>query len=308
MVVNNWLYLLLGVGLGLGSGWLLGRSKSHTKTFSPTKEVSDDVSTLSKQLQQTQQAYQLAHEMSQFKAGFLVRTSHELRSPLNSLIGLHQLILADLCDDHAEERNFVAQAHSCAMNLMKLLDRVLDVARVEHGTNILEVQPVQLAQMLQEVYQLTSLLAANRSFNLQLRPCEPDIYVLVDPRWLRQVLVNLIDSCIEQMQEGSIYIAAEPQSVTEAVHIWLDVRPSISAWSEPMDLMQSEQASPEAVLSNATLSPGLNFLLNQSLLKSMQGCLKILAVPTQTDESSTRIEVTIPLLIPETAFPDQEEN
>lgn len=309
---NNWLYLLLGLGLGLGSGWLLGRSKKSIsatyETFSPAKEVSNDVSDLLKQLKQTQQAYQLAHQMSQFKAGFLVRTSHELRSPLNSLIGLHQLILADLCDDQAEERNFVAQAHSCALNLMKLLDGVLDVARVEHGTSSPEVQPVQLAHMLQEVYQLTSLLAANRSFTLQLLPCDPDIYVLADPRWLRQVLVNLVDTCIGQMQEGSIYVATEPQSVTEVVHIWLDVQPSISAWSEPIDLIQLEHASPESVLPNATLSPGLSLLLNQSLLESMQGCLKILAVPTHTDESSTRIELTIPLLISETAFPEQEEN
>lgn len=312
MIGNNWIYLLVGLGLGVGSGWLFGRLRKPVSAMPSdstlaSKNPDHDVPALLEQLEQTQMAYQLAQQMGQFKAGFLVRTSHELRSPLNSLIGLHQLILADLCDDHTEERNFVAQAHGCALKLVKLLDQVLDVARVEHGTDNLEIQPLQLAPVLQEVYHLTTTLAANCNFTLQLLPFAPDIYVLADPRWLRQVLVNLVDACIQQMQEGSICIAAESQPISEVVQIWLDVQPSISTWSEPMDLIQSAHTSPELISTN-TLSPGLSLLLNQTLLENMQGRLKILTVPTAADDSSTRIELTIPLLIPETAFPEQEEN
>lgn len=326
---SNWVYLL--IGMGLGSLWVIGRrnnkplttlppadaltrtieepatntSVDHSEeSLSPLKESNYDMSL--EQLKQTQLAYQLAHQMSEFKAGFLVRTSHELRSPLNSLIGLHQLILADLCDDPAEERTFVAQAHSCALKLVKLLDEILDVARVEHGTGNLEIQPLQLAHMLQEVYQLTYMLAANRNFPLELSPADPEIYVLADPRWLRQVLVNLVNACIIQMQEGSICLAVEP--VTDVVHIWIDVQPSISAWSEPMDLFESEHTSDESADANATLSSGLSLLLNQTLLESMQGSLKFLAIPVEADESFSRIEVTIPWVIPEAAFPEQEEN
>jgi signal transduction histidine kinase len=51
--------------------------------------------------------YWRAIELAQFKAGFLARTSHELRSPLNGMISGLQLILSDLCDDAAEEREYV---------------------------------------------------------------------------------------------------------------------------------------------------------------------------------------------------------
>jgi len=80
---------------------------------------------------------------------------------------VHQLILSDLCD-RAEERKFLAQAHESALKLVKLMDEILNVARTEHATNHLEIQPLQLAQVLQEVYDLTHLLAANSNFPLQV--------------------------------------------------------------------------------------------------------------------------------------------
>ena len=82
--------------------------------------MNDEIEALKEELKQTELALQMAAQMSQFKGGFLARTSHELRSPLSSLIGLHQLIVSDLCDDPEEEREFVAQAYQYALKLMGL--------------------------------------------------------------------------------------------------------------------------------------------------------------------------------------------
>jgi len=304
---SNWIYLGVGVGLGLGSSWLLGRSKKSAVSL-PTplssSEANQDVPALGEKLKQTQMAYQLAHEMSQFKAGFLARTSHELRSPLNSLIGLHQLILSDLSDSPEEEREFIAQANQSALRLMNLIDQILEVSRVEHGTSQLEIQPLHLASVLQVAYNLTHLLAANRNIRLQLSPPEPEIYVLADPRWLRQVLVNLIDTCIGQMEEGSIFVSAQSTPVNESVQIWLDVQLPFSNWSEPLNLIQSE-----SLPRSASPSPGMVLLLNQTLLELMQGYLEIVSVPTEADNSPfSRIQLTIPLVIPEIESLEQEGN
>jgi signal transduction histidine kinase len=64
---------------------------------------------------------------------------------------------------------------------VKLLDQILDVARTEHGTNDLEIQPLQLAWVLAEVYKLTHLLAADCNFPLHVSPPAVEIYVLADP-------------------------------------------------------------------------------------------------------------------------------
>lgn len=306
---SNWIYLGLGLGLGLGSSWLFRRAKEgsgeNDELILPVKDT-DQEQVL--ELKHTQLAYQLAHQMSQFKAGFLVRTSHELRSPLNSLIGLHQLILSDLCDDPTEEREFVAQAYESALKLINLIDEILGVARIEHGTNQLEIQPLDLAQMLKEVYNLTYLLAANRNFPLQLSLPESEVYISADPHWLRQVLVNLVDTCIAQMDEGSICISAQHLPAEESAHIWLDVQLPVVAWSEPIDLIEADKFG-EPINDNAGRSLGLTLLLGQTLLELMKCRLEIFPISTKVAESHfTRIQLTIPLVILETAFLEQEEN
>lgn len=316
---SNWIYLGVGLGLGLGSRWLFASKpvspaplgnlevkSQNEQLIPPTKDANQDVPDLLQQLKQTQLAYQLAQEMSQFKAGFLVRVSHELRSPLNSLIGLHQLILADLCDDPAEEREFVAQAHESALKLINLIDEILSVARIEHSTNQLEIQPLELALILHEVYNLTHLLAANNNFTLHLLPPEPEIYILADPRWLRQILLNLVDTCIAQMDEGSIYVSAQPIPEDELVHIWLDIPLRASAWFEPIDLIEFETNISEPIKDHIALTPGMTLLLNQTLLEVMKGRLEILSLSPDSAESNlTRMQLTIPLVIPEIASLEQ---
>jgi signal transduction histidine kinase len=261
-------------------------------------------------MQETQLAYQMVKEMSQFKAGFLARTTHELRSPLNGLIGLHQLILSDLCENPDEEREFIAQAHERALKLLKLIDEILNVARLEHGTNRLEIQPQSLAEVLQEVNKLTYMLAANRNFPLQVTLPDPEIYVLADPRWLRQVLLSLVDTAIAQMEEGSISISTSLSPTGNSVYIWLDVPNHALPGSESIDFIksidfiQSQDKSILADKENYNLSPGMKLLLNQTLLEVMGGKLEIVSPHTQVgNEQLTRLQVSIPLLIPEAEFP-----
>src|SRR5689334_21319694 len=105
------IWLLVGFGLGLGSGWFLWQSwPRRSRLAASQSSVCHQESIWQEQLRQVELAYRMASEMSQFKAGFLARVSHELRSPLNGMIGMHQLILSDLCDGPQEEREFVAQA------------------------------------------------------------------------------------------------------------------------------------------------------------------------------------------------------
>lgn len=305
---SNWVYLGAGLALGMGVLRLFGRlsNSKHSSSVVSTKEQQ-----MMEQLQQLQLAYQMSREMSQFKAGFLARTTHELRSPLNGLIGLHQLILSDLCENPEEEREFVAQAHERALKLLKLIDEILRVARTDHGTNKLDIQPLSLAEVLQEVYQLIYLLAANRNFPLQVLPADPDVYVLADPKWLRQVLVNLVDTAIAQMEEGSILISSSVSPTSNFVYIWLDIPAHALPGSEPIDFIKSinfidtEDKHPQIGQENPTLSPGMKLLLNQTLLEVMGGKLEIVSSPNHTEASVafTRLQVSIPLLTPEAELP-----
>ncbi len=299
---SNWVYLGVGLLLGTGWRWLFALKSNTTSNSSPIapKEPQHQPELL-EQVKQTQLAYQMAREMSQFKAGFLARTTHELRSPLNGLIGLHQLILSDLCENPAEEREFISQAHERAMKMLKLMDEILRVARIEHGTSKLNIQPRSLAELLHEVYDLTYMLAANRNFPFQLLPSDPEIYVLTDILWLRQILVSLLETAIGQMEEGNICISSSSSPTTNFVYIWLDIPPQALPNSESIDLINSEDKPQQIDQSLARLSPGMKLILNQTLLEVMGGKLEIISLPNAkvVDEDLIRLQVSIPLMIPE---------
>ena len=299
---SNWIYLGAGIALGVIFRQLFVRSPNVSSSLSPVAPLDQqDMPPISQQLQQTQLAYLMAREMSQFKSGFLARTTHELRSPLSGLIGLHQLILSDLCEDPAEEREFIAQAYERTLKLLKLMDEILSVARTEHGTNKLDIQPRPLAQVLEDVHKLTYMLAANRNFPLELLPADPEIYVLTDYLWLRQILISLIDTAITQMQEGSICISSSTVPTSNFVNIWLDVPTHAIPWSEAIDLMKSEYQPTQIDQENAALSPGMRLLINQTLVEVMGGKLEILpsTIAKEPHQEISRLQISIPLVIPE---------
>ncbi len=327
------IYLLAGVGLGFLGNRLIGSPKETVTTTAesltqdapqenkpdlkqktvesrvasiPQEDSSEKLHTLQEELQQTQMAYEMAKHMGQFKAGFLARTSHELRSPLSSLMGMHQLILSDLCDSPEEERDFLAQANISAQKMVKLLDEVIAVAKTEHGTNSLDTQPVELTKVFEEVDDLTYLQAANRNLQLEIVSPEPKIQVLADPRRFKQVLLALVDTAISQIEDGSIKVWATLSPEGQEVYISIDVQAPNSIWSESVDSLSTTPEAEKSTSEIGKISPGLNFFMVQTLIEQMQGRLQVVPVSEEDSQSNadseknlTRLQYSMPLT-PET--------
>ena len=84
------------------------------------------------------------------------------------------------------------------------------------------------------------MLAENRNYPFQILQPSEEIYVRADGRWLKQILVSLVDTAISQMEEGKISISAKADSKNNLVYIWLDVPREAIPSSEPIDLIDSE--------------------------------------------------------------------
>jgi len=271
------------------------------------KPLQADIEPIKEELKQTQLAYEMAKEMSQFKGGFLARTAHELRSPLSSLIGMHQLILSDLCDSPEEAREFVAQANISALKMVKILDEVIAVSKTEHGTNRLEILSVPLAQVFEEVQRLIHMQAANSNLQFEVVPPDPEIHVLADPRRFRQVLVGIVDTTIAQLadrKEGSIKISGACSPESKEVRIWIDVQSPTTAWSEAVDLLSTTPEAQKQAGETKELSPGLTLLMVQTLVEVMQGRLEVLPVSDEQSASCAtdnfiRLQCSLPLATPE---------
>jgi hypothetical protein len=228
---------------------------------------------------------------------------------------LHQLILSELCDTPAEEREFVAQSYAAAEKMLALLDQLIHVAKAVHGGDRLQLQPVCLQNVLAEVQTLTYLQAQNHGIRLQVDLPAAELQVLTDPRWLTQVVMSLIDTPIALMQGGSVRLKTQVDPIAKQVYLDLEDQRPASFWSEPIDLMQAiKTAKEEAFPFPATTasetngvdialpprpSPGLTLMANQSLLEVMGGRLEILAVPDSSnddlDRFLTRMRCTLPL-------------
>ncbi|NES80154.1 MAG: sensor histidine kinase [Moorea sp. SIO2B7] len=265
--------------------------------------MNDEIEALKEELKQTKLALQMAAQMSQFKGGFLARTSHELRSPLSSLIGLHQLIVSDLCDDPEEEREFVAQAYQYALKLMGLIDEIVAISKIEYGRQQLEIKPIKLAQVLFNVHSLIHLQAANRSLRLEISSPNAEVYIMADEKRFQQMLVTLVDTAISSLEEGTIAISTGVSPKSDLMEIYIDIPCPASIWSEPADLLQkipevTLEATPEVVKTfSKTLefSPGMKLLLAQNLLDVMQGKLEVLDLSTDNGgkNSVTRLQCSI---------------
>ncbi|WP_088892549.1 sensor histidine kinase [Leptolyngbya ohadii] len=274
-----------------------------------------EIQALRAELHQTRLAYQAAIEMAQFQAGFLARTSHELRSPINSVIGLHQLILADLCDSPEEEREFVAQAYGAAQKMLGLMDELIQISQLVQKTASLNLEPVPLGEILADVEQATRLQAKNRGLQLEIQLPDPAIRVLADERRLRQVLLNLVDMPLRVMQQGFVRLTLEIRQETVQIEI-VDQRPA-ECWQESIDLLPMLRGTAEAInqaserqnildlLKRSPVPPsiGLQLLSQRAILELMGGQLTLIETPVQFEQAAaetegiTRLCCTLPLFV-----------
>lgn len=233
-------------------------------------------------------AYHSAVYMAHFYSGFLARTAHELRSPLSSAIGLHQIILSDLCEDPEEEREFVGQANRAVSNLVDLLDRAIEVSKVQIGTIELDRNPIAIADLLMDVQRLTGLQAANRNIRYEAIAPDTDLRALGDPKRLRQALLSLVEANITHLVElgegGNLRLSAAADDATATVLIRLDSTAPNDSWQDtvdqldgtsaapPADLLSLKRLSPEACI--PSYSPSLCLWLTQSILVALGGSLR----------------------------------
>ena len=270
----------------------------------------DEIESLKAQLKQAQLQYQMEVQVNEFRAGFLARTAHELRAPLNGLIGLHQLILSDLCESPEEEKEFLSQANDSALKMVKLMDEIIHVSKAEYGSNPLDIQAIKLEEVLQEVHRLTTMQARNRSIRLQIETSDPSIYVMADFSKLRQILLHLVDSSIALMKEGSLKVETQVDSNAETVQIRICIQSPHQVWSEPVDLLEQESATDainrESLPPTPQLSPGMKLLISQQLLEMMGGSLEVIPLASGNDdeETITQLQCSLPLAQPETLESD----
>ncbi|MGL5065350.1 MAG: ATP-binding protein [Microcoleus sp.] len=170
--------------------------------------------------QEVEQARASAVALSELKSQFLANTSHELRTPLNGIIGFLKLILDGLADDPDEARQFIEEAYHSAVHLSSLINDILDVAKIEAGKMQLDLAPVKLGELFQQVENFTRAQIQQKKlqFQIQKPATEDEIILYGNYQRLLQVMLNLVGNAIKFTSEGGVRISAETIEKQVTVH------------------------------------------------------------------------------------------
>jgi len=141
------------------------------------------------------------------KSDFLSSMSHELRSPLNAILGFAQLMDSDTPPATASQKESIDQILHAGWYLLKLINEVLDLAVIESGTLALSEEPVSLSEVILECHAMIEPQGRKRGIKLNFPEFSAPSFVRADRTRLKQVIVNLLSNAIKyNSPSGTVFV------------------------------------------------------------------------------------------------------
>jgi PAS domain S-box-containing protein len=236
-----------------------------------------------------------AEQTAKDKADLLAMLSHDIRNPLNALMGVVQLLdRGDLTDS---QRRFVRLLKSSSENMLNLLNHVLELSKAESSSFALVEAPFSLREIAHDV--VATFEATAREKNLQLRATIeqsiPDV-MIGDPVAMRQILTNLVANAVKFTERGGVEVRIDTRQVaTDAVTLEVAVTDTgIGIAADVVDRIFAEftQATYETAMRFG--GSGLGLAITRKLLALYGSSVHVASVPGEGSTFSFQLRLALP--------------
>ena len=245
--------------------------------------------------QALQKALAEAEESNQAKSRFLSNMSHDIRTPMNAIMGMTSIALSHI-DEKARVQDCLDKIRTASVHLMSLVNDVLDMSRIDSGRMIINEERFSLADLVHDLVVIVRPQAVQKKQTLRfeigriLEEC-----LVGDPLRLRQILVNIIGNAVKYTQESGEIRVRFSQRPGEKGLVWLDFSCEDNGIGMSGEFLERIFVPFERVHSstvNKIEGTGLGMAIVKNLVDSMSGTIRV----ESREGEGSRFTVSLPLL------------
>lgn len=207
----------LRVKYGEGWHWTRVNVMRNTQSTNPDRLEMICVNYDITELKETQKQREKAEELDRLKSAFLANMSHEIRTPLNAIVGFAHLVTETT--NASEQREYFSIINKNCDLLLKLINDILDLSKIESGRLNYNVSEVELRDICQEAYVVQSLKMTSDVALLYNSVAMPSVRLWIDPHRVEQVLLNLLSNAIKFTSKGFISLFYEVEDMFVRVSV-----------------------------------------------------------------------------------------
>lgn len=215
------------------------------------------------------QARRKAEESDRMKSVFLANMSHEIRTPLNAIVGFSQLLNSDMMLEPEEKAEFLDLISKNSDLLLKLINDILDLSRIESGCMSFSYENLDLSKLLEDVFR-THQLMMPKGVELRIQVPDTPAVICVDRLRLTQVCTNFINNARKFTTEGYIEISYELSQDNR--FIFISVTDTGKGIPEDKKAIVFERFQKLDEFAQGT---GLGLAICQSIIKTFNGSISL---------------------------------